>query len=229
MAIKPFEKSLPDWEIICRLTERMGYPMGYTSVEDIMKEVSSLVPIYRGISQEGLKKGGIFWPPIERGSDGEGRISVQGWKVGKVTLLPARLKVQEMEEEGLPFILMRGSVLYHFLSGTRSMRSVRLKAMKAGGFVEMNPSDALELGLKEGDLLRVFNERGDVSMTLKLSESISKGMVFCPSFDQSSSRLFSLDTKGINTTRVNIQKENGHERGGTRSKEGGDRRDPQGL
>ena len=89
------------------------------------------------------------------------------------------------------------------------MRSAHLGAISASGYLEMNPYDARDLGLKEGERVRVFNNQAEVSMVLKLTESVPKGLVFCPSFDRSSSALIplSLDPSSINICRVRIDKE----------------------
>ena len=73
----------------------------------------------------------------------------------------------------------------------------------------MNPVDARELGLKEGDAVKLFNDKAEVPRTLTLSQSLPRGMLFCPYFDQSLSALFSLspDGTGVNTCRVRIEKE----------------------
>ncbi len=73
----------------------------------------------------------------------------------------------------------------------------------------MNPSDARKLGLKEGDSVKVFNDKAQALMTVKLSESLSRGILFCPWSDWSSSALVSLaaDGAGINPCRVQLRKE----------------------
>jgi len=53
---------MPDWKILCDLSTKMGYPMGYQSPAEIMEEIVSLVPFYAGVSYSNLEKGGIQWP-----------------------------------------------------------------------------------------------------------------------------------------------------------------------
>ena len=43
--------------------------------------------------------------------------------------------------------------------------------------VVMNPKDANEKGFKQGDTIRIYNERGSVLRTLKLSERVMPGVV----------------------------------------------------
>ena len=41
-------ESLPDWQIICQLSARMGYPMEYPSVAAVMAEIASVTPFMEG-------------------------------------------------------------------------------------------------------------------------------------------------------------------------------------
>lgn len=83
--------------------------------------------------------------------------------------------------------------------------------MNAPGSVEMNPIDALEMDLKEGDSIRICNSKSEVPMKLKVSESLPRGMIFSPCFDQSLSPLVpyasaELSEQGV--CRVHVKKEN---------------------
>jgi predicted molibdopterin-dependent oxidoreductase YjgC len=51
-----------DWEIICGISNKMGYPMNYSSAKEIFEEVAKVTPSYAGISYERLEKEGIQWP-----------------------------------------------------------------------------------------------------------------------------------------------------------------------
>jgi formate dehydrogenase alpha subunit len=218
-AIKPFQHSRPDWEILCDVSKQLGYPMDYGSVEEITQEIASLVPPYAGISMARLERGGVFWPCPREGPEGDGRLSVRDWGPEKSALIPTQPRAAQQPQwagKEEVFLLVRGSTLNHFLGGTRSTRSSRLKSIKTTGSVEMNPFDARELGLKEGDSVTLFNPtRGGtqdgaaIPMVLSLSESLPRGMLFCPYFDHSSSALvsFSSDGSRVDTCQVRIKKE----------------------
>jgi anaerobic selenocysteine-containing dehydrogenase len=47
------------------------------------------------------------------------------------------------------------------------------------GFLEINPKDAQARGLAEGQVVRVFNDRGEMKVYAKLTESIKPGVVNC--------------------------------------------------
>ena len=51
-AIEPVGDSLPDWEILCRLAEKMGFEkyFSFKTSEEIFEEIRKCVPQYHGIT-----------------------------------------------------------------------------------------------------------------------------------------------------------------------------------
>ncbi len=210
-SIEPLPQSVPDWKILCWLSKRLGCPMDYGSAEAIMDEIRTVVPQYGGITPEKLKKGGVFQPCLEGNSKGEARLSISGWGGEKLTFSRARLE-ETGSDEGKGYTLLRGSTLYHFSGGTRSTRSSRLNAMKAEARLEMNPEDAQELNVAEGDSIRVSNARAEVSAIIALNGSLPRRMLFSTLFDEKASALFSIihDRSGMNLCSVQIEREGQH-------------------
>lgn len=208
-AVEPPGQSRPDWEILCELATRLGYPMAYESVESILEEIAALAPSYGGILPAGVERRGLFWPCAQGAAKGTRRLSLEQWGPERATLLPVSMTVPERPGDD-EFILVRGSSLYHLLGGTRSTRSARLSAMKSAGSLQMNPHDAEALNLQDGDSVRVFNTSAEVTSLLEINESLPKGMLSCPYFDRGPSGLFSLfsDRDGVNVCRVRVVKEN---------------------
>ena len=61
-AINPIGNSKPDWQIICELSNVMGYKMNYPSPKEVYDEIASLVPIFAGINYARIEHNGIQWP-----------------------------------------------------------------------------------------------------------------------------------------------------------------------
>ena len=62
-AIEPIENTLPDWEIICRLSTAMGYEMVYKNPDEVFQEIAALTPkSYGGMTYERLGISGLQWP-----------------------------------------------------------------------------------------------------------------------------------------------------------------------
>ena len=51
-----------DYEILCELSTRLGYPMSYSSPEEIFEEIRTLTPSYAGITYQRLEGKGLHWP-----------------------------------------------------------------------------------------------------------------------------------------------------------------------
>jgi anaerobic selenocysteine-containing dehydrogenase len=56
-----------------------------------------------------------------------------------------------------------------------------LKELNNGGegFLEINPADAKPRGIKAGDVVKVFNDRGHMKVKARLTEGIKPGVVNC--------------------------------------------------
>jgi len=47
-------------------------------------------------------------------------------------------------------------------------------------FVEINPADAVQLGIKNGDNVRVTSRRGNITLNADTTERVEEGVVFIP-------------------------------------------------
>ncbi len=187
-AMEPLAQSRADFEVLHGLAERLGYPMEYDSVSKVTEEIASAIPGYAIHTAQ--------------------RLSISDWGNGKVPLTPAApLVTTEIKDGG--FILLRGSSLFQFMGGTRTSRSSRLGSMKSAEGIEMNPSDALRLGVDEGEKVKISNGGSDVVTAVSLSDSLPKGILFCHYHDLAFSALFSLDPKsgGSASCTVRVEKE----------------------
>jgi predicted molibdopterin-dependent oxidoreductase YjgC len=64
-AIEPIGNSRADWQIITDLGKRLGSGWTYANTKEIMDEISTLTPIYTGISHERLQHGECLQWPVE--------------------------------------------------------------------------------------------------------------------------------------------------------------------
>lgn len=185
--VKPPGEAKPDWIIICEIAKKMGYQdkFSYGSAEEIFEEIRKVVPQYKGITYERLRKtpGGIQWPcPSEEHPgtptmfvekfatpDGFGHFQVVQYKP------PA-----EIPDSEYPFILTTGRVLFHYHTGTMTRKTRRLSSEVPTGFVEINVEDAEKLGIRDGDLVKLVSRRGELKVKAKVTENILKGVVFMP-------------------------------------------------
>lgn len=48
------------------------------------------------------------------------------------------------------------------------------------GWVEINEEDAKELGVRNGEMVKVVSRRGEITVAAKVMEDIKKGVMFMP-------------------------------------------------
>jgi formate dehydrogenase alpha subunit len=177
-AIPPIGESRPDWRIICELATRMGYPMAYASPAQVMEEIASLVPSYGGISYDRLDGHGLQWPCPEPDHPGTRFLHRDQFTRGLGLFHAVEYKEpDELVDGEYPLVLTTGRVLYHY--HTIMTRKVPgLNALHPEGTVEVNPADALRLGLADGDLARVTSRRGRVVARAEVTDTPPAGTVF---------------------------------------------------
>ncbi|MBU1753408.1 formate dehydrogenase subunit alpha [bacterium] len=180
-AIEPIGGAMADWKIICELASRMGYDMRYESESEIMDEISILTPSYGGIRYNRLEKGGLQWPCLDINHPGTPFLHKDKFTRGKgkfsaVEYIPAA----ELPSSKYPYILTTGRVLAHYHTGSMTRRCVGLDWMCKQGFVEMNPIDASNLGVNDGDMVSVSTLRGRIELSARVVETIDTGVLFIP-------------------------------------------------
>jgi formate dehydrogenase alpha subunit len=172
-AIEPIGESLPDWEIVVRLADKMGHPLPFSSLQDVMGEIEELVPSYEAYT-DSEKQDEFAYGETGRSS---GRPLLKGF----ARFWPVEYAPQTMERESdYPFTLLTGGILYHSGTGSRSSRARRLRKFSPRSFVEICEADARKLAVTDGDDVKVISAVGEVTTTIKISDTVRKGMVFMP-------------------------------------------------
>ncbi len=193
--IDPLGSARPDWQIICDLSQRLGYPMNFESPSQVMEEIASVTPSYGGIRYERIENLGLQWPCPDLNHPGTPFLHKDKFTRGKGKFhVVAYAPPPELPNEEYPFLLTTGRVLYHYHTVvTRKSRG--LSAAYPEGLVEMNPEDGRRLGvLPDNGLVEVASRRGKVSAKAKLSDRLPPGVVFMTfHFKEAAVNLLTLD------------------------------------
>ena len=181
-AIDPIANTLADWEIICRLSTAMGYEMNYENPEEIFNEMASLTPkSYAGMTYERLGLEGLQWPCPDRGHPGTPYLHKGQFTRGKGKFHGIQYQdPAEMPDEHYPYFLTTGRMFAHFHTGTMTRISPHLDVEQTTGYVTINPKDAEELFVKEGDVLVLSSRRGRMEAPAKISAAVKAGTLFLP-------------------------------------------------
>jgi len=194
-AIEPLGDSLPDWELIIQLASKMEKPMPYSSPQQVMDEIEELVPLYHRLVYREFKTEDLDWADVESSQFGTRRLYEGTFPSGFARFSPVEhVPLTDVAGDRYPLTLISGSILQHFGTGTRSLRASRLKKFSPHAWVEISQTDAEHLGYGDGDVVKVFSPVGEVTTTIRVTETLPSGMLFMPiSFPESPiNELFSI-------------------------------------
>jgi len=178
-AVDPAGESRPDWEILSALSMLLGAPAEYGDSKDVLKEIRAVIPGY-GLSGPAPIPPKVDSATVERYVAGDYRRDL----VNRYTLAPRRPKV-----EGTAWQMRLTQSLFH--SGKLSTRAKGLLELEQQGVLRMNRTEAERMGIADGGRVRVSNQRGDLTTTVKLVERVPEGTVWFPDhFAQEASGLF---------------------------------------
>jgi len=182
-AIEPVGSSRPDWKIITELSSHLGYKMDYPSPREVMDEIAKLTPSYGGISYDRLERGGLCWPCPSPDHPGtpylhKEKFARPGGK-GKFSAVSYRPPA-ELPDDEYPFTLTTGRTGFHWHTGTMTRKDWALDREYPKGYVEINPQDAANTGIRNGAMVKVASRRGEISVQANVVDTIQEGLVFIP-------------------------------------------------
>lgn len=124
-------------------------------------------------------------PFVEKGAGLQFYHSVTGDNRALIWFCPYEPSPEEPDAE-YPFWLCTGRVLEHWHTGTMTMRIPQLRGSMPGAYVEMNPADARERGIIEGEMIVVSTRRGQIQLPVWLNGRghPPRGSLFVPFFDE---------------------------------------------
>ncbi|MGQ0647033.1 MAG: formate dehydrogenase subunit alpha [Gemmatimonadaceae bacterium] len=183
-AIDPPGQARPDLDIIIELSRRIGLPTPFCTAAEVMDEIALVTPSWRGVSHARLDgNGGLQYPVPDKTHLGTDFLFADRFPTldGKATFHPVEfLPPAELPDEEFRFLLNTGRQMYHWHTGTMTRRSFALDARESTPIVELNPADAEELGVEDGEAVIVASRRGSITISVRLSDRVARKQVFIP-------------------------------------------------
>jgi assimilatory nitrate reductase catalytic subunit len=180
-----------DWSILCDLADRLGagryFP--YNSAGEIFEELRVASKggsaDYFGITWERVERElGVFWPCPSEDHPGTERLYEGGrfyTDNGRGRFNPVRYRPPaEVVDGDYPVWLTTGRVISQYLSGTQTRRIGPLVAQYPEPLCEIHPLLATDLGVADGDIVRVTSRRGSMTLPAKVVATIRPDTVFIP-------------------------------------------------
>jgi ferredoxin-nitrate reductase len=188
---EPPGEALPDWRIICRIAEALGYgeAFSYRCPEEIFAEYRALTHgrdlDITGISYARLRREpGIQWPCPDVASRGSERLYLDRrfpTASGRARFhIPRDEPAADPVTAEYPLVLLTGRVKDQWHTRTRTGKVAKLNKSEPRPFIEVHPDDAGLLRLRNGQRVRVTSRRGSAELPARLSSHVRPGTVFAP-------------------------------------------------
>ncbi len=176
--VEPITGAKPDGQIIVEIMNKMGYPQPPYTPEGMLEEISQIVPFFEGVTWERLGKNGLQWPVAKDGTDtqilhktefksGRGIFKFNPWEETKELVSHAK---------DYPFILTTNRELEHYNCGTMTRRTANEKLL-TDDYLMINPEDALDNFIAEGDYVCLESPRGKVDVRARITDEVKKGIL----------------------------------------------------
>jgi formate dehydrogenase major subunit len=182
-ALDPPGDARRDLDILIDLSNRLGLETRWSGPAEVMREIASVTPSWRGVTYEGLKGSGLQYPVLTPESKGTSFLFADAFPTadGRAIFVPVEyVAPEELPDDEYPYVMNTGRQMYHWHTGTMTRRSTGLDSREPVPVVEINPMDALELGVSDGDTVRVTSRRGSMLIGARLSERQARGQIFIP-------------------------------------------------
>ena len=170
-----------DWQILMEVMNAIGYPCDYPNAESIMTEIAAVTPQYGGVTYDRLVEEGLQWPCPNVDHPGTPYLHKGGIVRGKGLFVPQPyIESEEVTTAEYPLIMTTGRNLYHYHTRTMTGKSAGINAKSPSSYIEINPTTANKLGIKDGDRVQVASQQGQIETRAYLTDIVGEGTVFIP-------------------------------------------------
>ena len=185
-AVEPKGDVKTDWDIICRVSTAMGYPMQYNNTKEIWDEMRSLTPSFFGATYEKIEKlGCVQWPCRDESDEDKGSVFLH--KDGSFSTDNGRGKLfaadwrppYEIEDDEYPFSLSTVREVGHYSVRTMTGNCRTLSQLEdEPGYLQINYKDAQKLGINDKEIIRVSSRRGSVLTRALITDRVQEGSTY---------------------------------------------------
>ncbi len=183
--IEPLYECKSDFQICTELGRKMGFAEYFDKSEEewIEEILTSDHPTMEGITMDRLKEG----PVMAKLSDSPQKLNTPTGRiefyVERLKLLGQELPIYLESVENIRTEKVKANPLFLLTSHTKHrihstfFNIPNLQRLDVEPILEINPTDAEARNISDGDVVRVFNDRGQVKLKAKLSQHIRLGVV----------------------------------------------------
>jgi len=185
-AIEPLGESMPLYEIVKGLAEKMGYGeyFQWNSWEDWARKQAAFLPVsYEELKEKGVWEGELRYHKYI--TDGvptpTGKFEIYSTMFEEMDYNPLPVFTEEHRvkpDAEYPFQLINCKMQFH--CGTHTQNNPYLMAIAGENWVELNTRDALRLGIADGDWVEVTSPQTSAFINARVSEAVQPGVARVP-------------------------------------------------
>ncbi|MDX1609922.1 MAG: formate dehydrogenase subunit alpha [Halofilum sp. (in: g-proteobacteria)] len=173
-----------DWELVQEIAQRIGLDWDYGDVSEVYEEMRQAMPSITGITWQRLQENdSVTYPCLSAEDPGQGVVFRDRFprKGGRAQFVPATFtRAAELPDEAYPWVLITGRQLEHWHTGAMTRRASVLNALEPYPVVSLHPLDMRDLGVSQGDPLRVTSRRGALNAYARGDDGMQRGEVYLP-------------------------------------------------
>jgi formate dehydrogenase major subunit len=168
-----------EWQVVCELSQAMGYDMHYASSSEIVDEIARVTPTFAGVSFEKLDRlGSVQWPCNDKAPEGTPLMHVGGFVRGLGRFMITEfVPTTERTNRFFPLILTTGRTLSQYNVGAQTRRTQNV-AWHAEDILEIHPHDAEVRGIEDGQMVSIASRVGATTLRALISERMAQGVVY---------------------------------------------------
>jgi len=178
----PGESKL-DWEIIAMIAKKMGLKgFDWKTAKDVWDDMRAVTPGQFGVTYEKMEKPeSVHWPCPTVEHPGTPILHIGKFSAadGKGTMFGIEYRPPaEVADSEYPFTMMTGRLIFHYHSRTQTDRSSILHYDVPESYVQMNTQDAKDLGIKQGDQIKITSRRGETITKARVTDDLAPKVMY---------------------------------------------------
>jgi formate dehydrogenase major subunit len=170
---------LADWEVTLGLSKALGYSMPYNHPSEIMDEIASLTPTFKGVSYERLdQEGSLQWPCNDEAPNGTPIMHIEEYTRGKGNFaLTQYVPTDEKVTKRYPMLLTTGRILSQYNVGAQTRRT-KNHTWHQEDVLEIHPHDAEDRGINNGDKISLASRSGTIFLRALVTARVQPSVVY---------------------------------------------------
>ncbi len=177
--VMPAKAGYSDWEVTQLLANALGYAMKYAHPSEIMDEIASLTPTFRGVTFKKIEKlGSVQWPCNDAAPEGTPIMHIDTFVRGKGKFFITQyVPTTEKVTRKFPLILTTGRILSQYNVGAQTRRTENVQ-WHSEDRLEIHPHDAEERGIHQDAWVGIESRSGQTVLRATITENVQPGVVY---------------------------------------------------